>query len=658
MNRPAFLRASLVLALLILAGTPASAAPDRQAFLLVIPGISFEEALRDPLYSRLSRAGGIGLLTTSGEAASQDDAAASLGAGRTLEPGSVRPFSFSTDNTEVTVNFRRASTEGEPGLLGSVLAEEGRTVAYLDHSTEGSGPAMLAAMDAAGHIPLASIHPFPTLDHLPPGFAVDLVPLLDEADLVVSSDPESFEHAIGETSAREVLVIVVSTPPSASMRRGGDLVTPIVLARGAPGDLLRAESEPHGLTSATTRRHGIVSNVDVAPTVLDFLGVPVPAEMVGAPITRSGSAPTDLHRRYLEWRRVVSPVGVGALGLAIASLVIGFVLAVGLWRSRPWVLGMLAALGLGSIALVVVFVPASLLPTFTWPVLIATLAVGAAALTMLALRLGRGHPAGPVAIVSLAGLVLVVADVATGWHSGLTPLLGGSAMDGERFFGLGNPYAGIVLSGAVLSAAFLRRGAGLALLGGTAAFAGLPFLGADVGGCITLAVAAALWYALDRWGRLDRRAWALAGAAALLAVAMVVLSHGLLPPGQTHVSRAVGQGGVLGALEIFWHRLELNIRLTSEVPSAWLAVLGLPVWLIVALRPPRRLKPSVDADERWRRAIVVLALSGMVGYVVNDTFGTASIAFLFLSVAAVYPLVAMWARELSEPAQRTAPSAG
>jgi hypothetical protein len=349
------------------------------------------------------------------------------------------------------------------------------------------------------------------------------------------------------------------------------------------------------------------------------------------------------------------------LGLAIASLLAGFVLVVGPWRASRRTWGVLAVPGLASVALLVTFVPASLLPSFRLPVVLGALAVGGGALVLLALRLGRGTPGGPVAVVAVAGMIVVAVDVAAGWRTGSTPLLGGSALDGERFFGMGNPYAGIVLSGAVLGAALLRTRWGVALMAGAAAFAALPFLGADVGGAITIAGAAGLWFGINRWGRLGWPAFVIAALSAVAALTLVLVTHELLPPGATHVSRALdAPGGPLSLIEIFWNRLSLNLRTTSEVPSAWLAVLGLPFWLIVALAPPRRLRSALRPGSPWQRAAVVLAVSGMVGYVVNDTFGTASIAFLFLSAAVIFPALALrWSGEaVREPSTPTATAGG
>lgn len=635
----------LALAATIVA-TPAAASVDRQVILVMTPGVPYEDALLDPLLRRLAGHGGMGLMTTSGEGQEPPEAAVSLGAGRSADGAPSGPVPFEETGEGLLVDaapYREAAGEAEAGLMGTVLAGADRVVGYADLRAAAAEPAMLAAMDLRGRIPVAYLNTFPVLGDLPPEFlGPDAERAIEGADLVVSPDPGVVPFALEQTPAHEVLVLMVATPPSNAMRAHGDTVTPVVLARGSPEELLGAGGPPAGLTSETTRRDGIVSNVDVAPTLLDFLDVAVPNEMVGAPITVSGEPPTELHRRYLEWREVVTPVGQIVLGLAIASLLAGLMLIFGPRRPPAPAVGAIAVVGLGSVALLVTFVPASLLPTFTWPLVLAALAAGGVTLVAIALRLGGRSVTRPVAIVALAGLAVVVGDVAAGWRSGLTPLLGGSALDGERFFGLGNPYAGILLSGAVLGAALLRPRTGVLLIVAAALFAGLPFLGADVGGCITLAVAAALWFGIDRWGRLGWGTWTLAGVAAALAVGVLIVTHSLLPPGDTHVSRALSdRGGVLSGIELFWERLVLNVRATSDVPSAWLAVLGLPVWLAVALRPPRRLRPWLDSEPAWRRAVVVLALSGMVGYVVNDTFGTASIAFLFLSAAFVYPALAL-----------------
>ncbi|MGH2710214.1 MAG: hypothetical protein ACRDH9_03295 [Actinomycetota bacterium] len=666
--------AAITLGLGVLAvAAPAGAALERQVILILRSGIPYEAALGDPVISELVASGGIGLMTTPGETQTPEQAAVSLSAGRSAEDAPSGPTPFESTGQGLVVDaarYREAAGEVEVGLLATALAESGHETGYIDLQRASGDPAMLLAMDLEGSIPHAFLNDFPVLADLPPDFAsAEAERVVEQADLIVSPDPGVIPFVAERTTAEEVMVLIVTAPPSAGMRERGDTVTPVVMtiglvhqvldASGVEQDIVSSTTGPTGLTSETTHREGLVSIVDIAPTVLDFLGVAVPEEMVGSPLEAAGSPPSGLHERYLEWREVVTPVGQAVLGLAILALIAGLPIIFGSRQPSRGLVTVVAVAGLGSLAMLVTLVPASLLPSFTWPTVVAAVLGGGAALTALALWFAGDTPTGPVITVAITGLVLVVADVAAGWRTGLTPLLGGSALDGERFFGLGNPYAGIVLSGAVLGAVRLPHGLGVALMAGAALFAGLPFLGADVGGCITLAICAALWYGATRWDRLDRRTWALAVGAALLAVVALIVSHRLLPPGQTHVSRALsGSNGVLGAVEVFWERLRMNIASTSATPSAWLAVIGLPVWLWVASRPPTRLRALLRGDPLWRWTILVLTLGGIFGYVLNDTFGMAGITVVFVSAAVVYPALSSKARQGVRKTRATEPAGG
>jgi hypothetical protein len=541
---------ALPLALAALLGSPASAqaVPERQAVLFLVDGLSYREALSDPVVGALARAGGIGLMTNAED---------------------------TPDEAERTI---RDALEG----AGASVEDLGRA--------------------AAGGV------------------------------------GARIEEVLAGADAGEVLAVVAVGWPSEEMEERSGTLTPLVLASGVPGDLLEARGVPGGLTSDTTGREGVVSNVDVAPTVLDFLDAPIPAAALGSPIRVQGGAPTALLDRYVQWRRSAAPVGVGVLSFALTALAAALVLLLGPWRVSGPVARSVALWTLLSVAVLVALVPASLLPDLRPAVATVGVAVIGAVLAGAALLAGGGRPTRPVALLAAAGLVVVVLDAALGWPTGATPLLGGSALEGVRFFGLGNTYAGIVVSGAVLSAALLRPWPGVAVLMAGAVFAGLPFLGADLGGAVTLFAVAALWYGLRVRGRLGWREWALVGAAAIAGTAVVVAAHLALPPGATHVSRAVEGSGPVDLLRVLLDRLVLNVRTTNAVPAAWLAVLGLPFWLVLAWRRPGRFR-VLDRDPAWRDAVIALALGGMIGYVLNDTYGLAAVAFVFLSGAMVVPVL-------------------
>jgi hypothetical protein len=396
------------------------------------------------------------------------------------------------------------------------------------------------------------------------------------------------------------------------------------------------------LTSDTTRQEGLVANVDVAPTILSFTGHPVPSS--GSPIRTSGRPPTDLLRRYLEYREVAVPAGLIVLGMALALLAACLLILLGPWTVQARLVSAAAVAGLFAVALQVALLPASWLPTYSWPVVAAAVAGTAVVLTAAALA-GRGSLVAPAAMVAGFGLALAVTDAALGWPSLLTPLLGGSALEGGRFYGLGNAYAGMVLAGAVLVAAVLRPWAGVALIAAAALFAGLPWLGADLGGGITLFAVAALWWGLrvrPRFGPLE--AGAVVAAAVGGAILLVLLHR--LAPAPSHVSRAVQEAsGLGGILATFWDRLALNLRATARTPAVWAALVGVPVVLAVAWARPGPFRRPLDRAPAWRLALIALAVGGILGYVLNDTYGMAGVAFIYLALGLVYPALRLRARE-------------
>ncbi len=616
-------------AALLALGAPAFAAPPRQVVLVLVPELSYGRALADPALVRLARAGGLGLLTTAGGADVPAKTALGIAAGRPVRDAPSGEARLGITGAGIQVDLAPFADRVGPedlGLLGTTLAGAGLRVGYADPgSGQGDATAAIAAMDGDGRVPLAwfgrGAAPGPEAEAL-------------DADLVVGPSVEVARLVLERTDADDVLVIVAGAGASPAMRERGDTVDAIVLARGAPEELLDPEGGMAGLTSETTRRGGVVAEADVAPTVLGFLGVQAPPRMLGSPIRVEGEPPTELHRRFLDLQEVVGPVGLAGVAFGLAVLAVGLALLStrrGSRRARPVAAAMVVAC-----SLLVAMLPGSWLPSFR-PVSVGAGLVGiTAVLAGLALARGGGDPRRALATVGALGLALVGLDALLGWRSELTPLLGGGVLDGERFSGLGNAYAGIVVSGALLAAARLRPRRGLALLVVAAALAGLPTVGADAGGCLTLAAAAALWVGLPRW-RLGPRTWALVVAALAAGALWVAIAGRLLADGPTHLSRLGGGEAVLVA---FVARLLANVRATSETPAAWLMVLGLGLWLALALRPPAALRPALEADPRWRDAVTALAFCGLLGWILNDTYGLAGSAFTFTSAAILAPALA------------------
>jgi hypothetical protein len=417
----------------------------------------------------------------------------------------------------------------------------------------------------------------------------------------------------------ELMVIVIG----ADLRHPHD-VGGIVVARGLAVELFPEAGEPGSLTSASTGRDGVVTGGDVRATLVDYLGrTPIVSGEVpsGEPIEIvEGPPPFELHERYLAQRQMYVPIGTaGGIYLAIVGLGAIALLAVGgrapsgVRRVVGWACLSVAALATGLLA-------AGHLPELTYATVIPFVAMvtvfGTLAFSPLEHRDVLLVPAG----IGIAVLAYFAVEAVVEWTAALTLFVGGSELDGGRFYGLPNVFIGLLIGACLWVAQRLRTGAGFALLVGVALFAGFPYVGSNLGGGVSLFAAAGLWVAVRERERLG--VWKGLGVVVgvtLLGASLILVAHAI-SPFETHVTRFEEQaGGIAGVFERVRDRLQVGFDLIARNPFALIPVLGLPVAIAAVLRPPGPLRPSLQRSPAWRDAILVTLLAGVVAYVVNDS---------------------------------------
>jgi hypothetical protein len=432
------------------------------------------------------------------------------------------------------------------------------------------------------------------------------------------------------SNADRALVVVASTVSSPGMRAAKDELHPIVVADGAPADLFGDAGPQGSLTSDSTRRDGVVTDLDVIPTIAAFRGVAAPADSTGAPIeVTPGPPPFELHERYLAQRRLYVPLGTAAgiyvtlVGLfGVAALALGHRVPERPRRFVGWACLSIAMLAASLLA-------AGHLPNLTYAAIVPFVALvtvfGTLAFAPLEHRDVLLVPAG----IGLAVLMFFVLEAALSWTAALTPLVGGSQLDGGRFYGLPNAFIGLLIGACLWVAQRLRTSAGVALLIAAALFAGLPYLGSNLGGGVSLFAAAGLWLAIRERGHLGM--WTGLGvffAFTLGGLTLLLAAHAV-SPFETHVTRFEEQaGGLGGVFERFGNRMQVGFDLIARNPFALIPVLGLPATIVAVLWPPRPLRPCLLRSPAWRDAILVTLLAGVVAYVVNDS-GPAAAGFAF-----------------------------
>lgn len=559
----------------------------------------------------------------------------------------------------------------EVGALGDALARAGVARAVVANADTGIGPdaaawrreAVLALAGSDGRVPAGEVSatllvrdsgaPFGVrLDHQAVEAAFRSVWHGRTVVLVEASDLARAEAATRYRSPAErrkltadtlatTDAIVGSLLEGVDRRRHAVLVvspsTPCpdphlgVAALAAPG------VEPGLLRSASTRRSGLVTLSDIAPTVLHLMGVSRPGSMEGRPfeVGRRGRVSLgqlveeDTESRFRD--RMVAPATRALVG---AEVILAVAAALSLaWTGRPaWVRRGVAFAALWILAaLMLAWLPATfdLTTPGSWWGLVAGGGLVLAATTTGLIR----RPLSRVAL--LLGLLfgLLVLDVVTGWGLQLSAVFGYSPTVGGRYAGFGNlAFAQLATAAGLLAAIAAhrlggRRGAwaGMGVLAGTVVVDGLPAWGSDVGGVL----AALPGFAVVASGLLGvhlSAVWVAATAAALILTMAGFAGLDLLrPPAErTHLGRLlerVGEEGLDPLRDVISRKRAVAWDLSLPAARRWLPLVpvGLAFLAYLAVGPRDTLRRLAARVPQLGPAVAgVLVIAGL-GFALNDS---------------------------------------
>lgn len=465
---------------------------------------------------------------------------------------------------------------------------------------------------------------------------------------VVTGDPVAPTPAYGSEALDTVDRLVAQE--RAALPAGGTLL--VIGLSAAPGEdeahlhLAAAvgPSYPGGsaLRSASTRRAPYVQLVDVTPTVLDLLALPVPEQVDGQPWQAVGEARgrdalVALSERARANKDVTVPFFVIVLAVELALLIA--------LRRRPRAL---AAVALAGAAALGISYAAMLVPWWRWDrPLLGLLALVAAGSAVAAVAAGRTRcPAGWVA----AGTALLIgADLATGATLQIDGPAGYSTLVAGRFAGIGNVAFGIFAAGALLGTALLAGRRPLPVVIGAGLLAvvvdGAPAWGSDVGGVLALVPAFVVLALLLTGTRVSAARVGLAALAAALVVTAFALADAARPPAErTHLGRFVEQvrDGTAGELLQRKAAAVLGLLFHSPVTAALPLVVLAAVLLV--LRPPSALARALAQVPALRHGLVALGVACAIGFAVNDSGAAVPATALIVAVPVVVAVTAGVAR--------------
>jgi hypothetical protein len=673
--RRLFLR--LGFALLMLGGLPAVCAPqadsspkEGNALVFIVNGITWQE-LRSPELPHISRFlqnSAAGLMNTRGaDDRDADSVWVTLGAGRGAAAGVKKAeIAFGGDGPADIVNFaeitsanRRAHSQASPGLLGQLLSHGGIHRAFIGLDYSSSLSPMLAA-DTAGKIPFfASLSSEetgalrrPLSPLLSQGRAFIVISLTIPEEIIPGSYPKIdqpserrdalrradalFGEMVDASSSGDLLILLSPSCPRFSNPYSRAFASIALSGPGFREGLLFSQS---------THREGLAVNVDFAPAILRFFGLPAPIQMTGRPLeSRASPAPLkmldDLDRRTAiayrlreEFTRLFVPIVGGLFTLVLSILVFTPKIAA---RGSKFAA---AALLLMAASLLAIFL-LSASPIDQPITYLAAAFVLAAIIAAAASRMSR-FPAA-FGLICLATAAAFWTDLLAGSPLMHRSLLGFDPITCGRFYGLGNAEAGFLISSVILGAGVLLDfNPGPAARRLIAVFTavvilsiGLPIAGANWGqGLSGVLTALALWLLLApagaRWKRLPAAVLLFLGAAAF-----IIALEFLLPPAhQSHLgySLRLGISEGLGAFPaIIARKLIMAGRLSTFSPFFVLAFPVLAALIILPLRPPYRLREVIGDNRGFAAALAACGIGGIAASLLNDSGIVAGISIICL----------------------------
>jgi hypothetical protein len=444
---------------------------------------------------------------------------------------------------------------------------------------DGARPGDLAATSGrcvAAHGPLAALAAAG-----PDGRVAEYHPALAATDCTVN-----FVDASGTTSLAATVAAIRDT-----LRPQGVLV--VGVPDGAHYGVVAVLSG-RGLVTGSPREPGLLTIPDLARFVLRFDGLTMRPGRPDAAVDRLTDLDRagSLHRRYAGWY-----LGLGSLPLLLC-LVLAFRPRLGR-RLRPVALALAAYPVAGFLV--------SSVPWWRAGTPWLACAAGVLAAMVLVVLAGRGTEVG-VAAVTVAAFAV---DLLTGARLQRFGLASYSALNGGRFYGLGNVGFAIFATAAVVVAGAVARRYGvrawLAAYPPLVLLDALPRWGADFGGAIALTAAFGAAVASRM-----RRTVVAAGAALGLVVAFAAawLDYGRPVGDRTHLGAFVDDLLHGHAGDPLWRKADAAVH--SVVGTAYPLVLIASLVVLTVLL--RRLRD--DALAPTARAVAALWL---VGSLVNDS---------------------------------------
>lgn len=441
-------------------------------------------------------------------------------------------------------------------------------------------------------------------------------------------------------------ICLVSPSPSSTAQAEKNTLTPVVF--------YGAGINPGMITSPTTRRPGLITNTDIAPTILTFFGIKPPVFMTGRPVeTIAADNPLEtlvsMNHRIVTTFETRPLITKGYVILQIVVIILAMVVMFMRRRAAPNLEPFL--LGLMAVPLSLLLIAGVTITSLVLYILAAVLITGL--IVVASLRFGFDRGLDPFIFVCLGTTLALLLDVVTGADLIKNSVLGYDPMSGARFYGIGNEYMGILIGAAIVGlTALLQRFPGrrkLLLVFTAVSFALIIYLmaapqyGTNVGGTIAAVAGFGITFLPLAGVRLTRRS-----------VLIVVLGIGLVLGGfiafdlqrpltaQSHIGRTANliiAGGIDEIGRIIARKASMNLKLIRSTLWSRVFLISLAALVVLFHRPPGVLQRIKSSYPDLAHGFIGVLTGSVVALLVNDSGIVAAATMMIYASATLIYLV-------------------
>ncbi|MBZ4664798.1 hypothetical protein [Mahella sp.] len=433
------------------------------------------------------------------------------------------------------------------------------------------------------------------------------------------------------------MIMIITPYPSAKALAQSNSLTPFIAV---------GKDVSHGwATSSTTKRAGVITNLDIAPTILRFFDIPTPTSMLGHNVD---SVPTDktpdqllaFNDKLVTIYRQRPTLIQMFIGFQLIVLLTAFAMLQFKKEWSPYALPFLYS---------ITFMPIAFLLMSLWQRDdILWTVIGLAAVTSTMTYISMKSLSGWIERIALSSLVTAAAIILDMLFNSAS-LMQGSALGydviaGSRYYGIGNEFMGVLIASVIVGTMALAQKYTLhiwiyilpILYAGVFYILISPNMGTNVGGSIAAFMGFGMVLML-MWGfRINlNSAAAVAGSLIVILIAVFYMDSLRSVDMQSHIGQTADilrEQGIISLVGIAARKISRNIYLIRYTIWSPTFIASFAILMFLIYRPVGVLKDVLDEYPVLANGFKSAIVASIVAFLVNDS-GVVAAAMAMIYVA-------------------------